>query len=588
MTLNLKTTTLFIYFLLTCFFATAQEKMFSLIEYKTLSDEQKQNLTFCEKSPYTKKTWLVKIGDLPNYVQDGKLLFSLPDVEEEFVASVVHTNSSSENHFTWYGKLPNDSGEIMLITDENKAKYGHIQIEKEYYSIQNLGDGISVLIKQDRERYLSDDCPSGFDGVSSSLDPSLGCDELTTDCVTRVLVLYSNNVLANTIVANIQPNVEVMIEQTNMAFKNSAIGGQLMQVGKAQHFNFLENPTNIDGDVNSLNTNVQLMQLRNFYRADIVIMLTDVPLYSTVAGALVSGATTGFANINAPCAIVQYDAALSGTFTFSHEVGHLFNARHEIDAGALPGRAHSYGTRMSLVHIATSATARTLNYSNPSVRFGGLPTGTATRNNACNINKSFCTVASFMPDVMNLKLTGPTNACPIEMVTINAEITTEPPISYIINWSSSTFGANFQPIGAINQTLNSSATSVTIPFPANAQLLFVKLRVKQLLTNVEEEKVFIVSKKDCKIGISPLIEVDVSTPIYPNPNSGIFKANLDQFFGTKEVKILDIKGELLFETMTEENAIEIDVSKFNYSVVLLQVTAKNLSSTRVINTINPD
>jgi hypothetical protein len=103
--------------------------------------------------------------------------------------------------------------------------------------------------------------------------------------------------------------------------------------------------------------------------------------------------------------VINIDYALSRTYTFAHEFGHLLNARHNDDNGALPGRGHQFSfrtTNYSTLLDKRNLSKRVLFYSNPNVKYyGQVPTGLADYYNACNMEQQGC----------NAALSGPSEDC---------------------------------------------------------------------------------------------------------------------------------------------------------------------------------
>ena len=147
--------------------------------------------------------------------------------------------------------------------------------------------------------------------------------------------------------------------------------------------------------------------LRDLYDADLCMLLVDNLLGSggtSIGGkALEIGATSGEA-----FTAMYYQNITS---TFAHEFGHLYGCRHDtyVDATTTP-----YANGHGLVYMGTGTNFRTImaysnactaasttcnviaNWSNPSIAFGGNPTGTlASANNASVCNNRASTMAGF-------------------------------------------------------------------------------------------------------------------------------------------------------------------------------------------------
>eukprot|EP01034_Spumella_vulgaris_P002587 gene2587-3356_t len=135
------------------------------------------------------------------------------------------------------------------------------------------------------------------------------------------------------------------------------------------------------------------------YSADICILLTDSEDPDGTLGkaySIKSCAGSAFAVV---------DVTFAGDpeyFTFSHEIGHIFGCRHELDADAstVPyayGHGYRYtGNAWCTVMALNLGESRIMYWSNPDVSYGGQPTGTTTTaNEARVINENLANVMSF-------------------------------------------------------------------------------------------------------------------------------------------------------------------------------------------------
>ena len=96
-----------------------------------------------------------------------------------------------------------------------------------------------------------------------------------------------------------------------------------------------------------------------------------------------------------------FTQSLNSQKSYSHEFGHLMNARHTNDNKALPGRAYDF--IINNKHVATlldnQLLPRILNYSNPNIMYyGNIATGVSDRFNVCNMWSHGCIVASIFPE----------------------------------------------------------------------------------------------------------------------------------------------------------------------------------------------
>ena len=262
------------------------------------------------------------------------------------------SETRSAGNFTWYGKIqgyPRGHAILTVVDGTIAATIDLGEIAKgraAKYQIQTLADGLTVLRQVDPNTFPVDH-PAGAEvmlppaapkalSLDASADPanasgtSIGATAADSGSTIDVMVLYSNQSAAAAGTA-IGAQIQQAVDTANLVYANSGITTRLRLV-HAEQLNYTESG-NIDTDLQRLPSNTTVSALRNTYGADLVIMFTEGGGYCG-SSYLGPSSSYAFAVVNRGCA--------SSNYSFPHEIGHLFGARHDafVDASTTP---YAYG-----------------------------------------------------------------------------------------------------------------------------------------------------------------------------------------------------------------------------------------------------
>jgi hypothetical protein len=180
--------------------------------------------------------------------------------------------------------------------------------------------------------------------------------------------------------------VELAIEEANHSFQLSGIGHIRLRLAHAFQTGYVEQGAHFDHLWRMADKEGEHMArihaLREAYRADVAILIVDDAKGCGLATRIGADADEAFAVVHHGCAVSSY--------TLAHEVGHIMGARHEL--------AYVSGTAWRDIMSykdACNGCPRLPVWSNPLVRIGGEPAGTAELNNALIIAQNARRVASF-------------------------------------------------------------------------------------------------------------------------------------------------------------------------------------------------
>ncbi|MEO0273375.1 MAG: T9SS type A sorting domain-containing protein [candidate division WOR-3 bacterium] len=427
---------------------------------------------------------LMEFGLLATTQSNGEISVQIPGhtcSPVKFKARDVEYESDSL--YNWFGTIvPQDScncsSGYLLITSGDFGKIGQLAVGWDLYDLIELSSTRYILARYDTVMSEDlEDCPLRYSNIDSHIAEVGASDRNTGNCDVRCLILYTPAALAAA--PNIGGITNFSINQINTALKNSAVTPSQLRIvlAGALPLAFTESD-DIIADVNAINMDSTSNALRIAMRADIVVLFTNgtsgnYPSFAGFASGI--GPNPAFTH-----AIVQVNRAIGPTYTFSHEVGHLLGARHEISDDANPGIAHAWsfksccGHKKTIMHTNSGRGSKVLNYSNPNVHYCGSPTGDAVMaDNAATIRAASCTVANFDSSAFGLtaRFIGYHDiyACACENTfTVEVEALGGATGGYTFQWYISNDGINWAPyLGYGNY--------VHVPVPCNVgDRLFVR------------------------------------------------------------------------------------------------------------------
>ncbi|MET1256197.1 pre-peptidase C-terminal domain-containing protein [Aliikangiella maris] len=366
-----------------------------------------------------------------NLTPDISVKFNKTTVDEGASGSLIWQGNSSvkntNNRLT--SEIDLASNNAILVMREGRVT-GTVRVDGRLFKIQPLASGQHLVIEIDENNMQPDHPPGEMEQVESEIDAEpenrsaeqelehagleMGHHEYSdlslmtnngllaaaSTPVIRVLVLYSNGV--PTEVNDIPALVDLAIAETNQGYINSHIN---LKVELAHLSSINYDAVGVSKDLDRLKaTNDGYMDsahtLRNKYSADVVMLLTPKEQYCGKAAAIgATSASSGFA--------VTIQSCATGYYSFGHELGHLFGARHnpERDSTTTPyAYGHGYQDtdkkwRTIMAYNCSPSCSRINWWSNPYQRRDGRAMGTIEKsNNARVLPNTAAKIAAFRGD----------------------------------------------------------------------------------------------------------------------------------------------------------------------------------------------
>ena len=306
----------------------------------------------------------------------------------------------SADDFTWFGSVDPSRGIDSILTVKGQALRGNVVIDNHTYHISPISPPLHRVAQIDYSDYPKEHPPI-------ELSTTIQKDQPVTDLyqngddgsVIHTMVLYTKKAAQKS--NGISTLIQLSMDETNLSFENSDIQTRLnlVHTHQVEHveqdmvsdLNYLAGRT--DGYMDYIHA------LRDQYCADIVVLLTSSNNYCGVS----------YLNPDPDHAfcVVSYKCA-TGYYSFGHEIGHLFGARHnpEVDNKSHPypyghGYLHVNGWRTIMAYNSAAfcpdgICERIMYWSNPNKRYNKTYMGTfSTHNNARLLNESAIRLANF-------------------------------------------------------------------------------------------------------------------------------------------------------------------------------------------------
>ena len=407
-----------------------------------LGVKDKEKISKMKKDPWVAEYSVVKFNKgFDEFGDEFDLV--LPDNKKAVkIIKLANDSPISTKHFK--GKLfGNRDDAIIELMDNGYGVFGYASKGINLYEIHAIDENKSLILKYDIRKLPKSKCLATFKPElrKERATATMRSGPNTSNCRIKVLMLYSQ--AAYNAAPNIFSTMSNSIAQANTIFANSDIGGRInvspfVLVNESLMYRPLSH-SDIVLDTETLNTDSYIASLRTAHKADVVM------LFDNVTDDRADGNVANFFDPSKPCGITDWRTSWQGRFVFTHELGHLLNARHSDDNSGLPGRGHQWQDPLdpqnSLAILGTvediTTEYRRLYFSNPNILLNGAPTGLVDRDNSHNVNTSFCSVSEWK-NSYDLKLWAPFTGLPGSYTTVIASIEVDQ-YPCTLNWYAETY-----------------------------------------------------------------------------------------------------------------------------------------------------
>jgi hypothetical protein len=235
--------------------------------------------------------------------------------------------------------------------------------------------------------------PDGGGAPPMAMDPTIHAGD---NVIVNVMIVYTTqSQINNGGVSGMNALINAAVAKANLAFSNSGVGLSI-RVAHTMETAYVGSGS-VGTDLGRLqNASDGFMDdvysARALYGADLVSLFVTSGSDGAGVAYLLNPEGNGAGNINWTFSVV-IDSAADGNITFGHEVGHNFGCGHGMgNGGGVFSYANGYrfnalGQQYRTV-MAYAPGIRIPYFSNPSVAYGGVLTGTsATNNNALTLTR---------------------------------------------------------------------------------------------------------------------------------------------------------------------------------------------------------
>lgn len=610
---------------------------------QSISSSRQQYVSRIADDVVTKSMRYVRFADLPQQLtSDGRLFLNLSAEARHLEFRPIHYELKANGDYEWYGKNTRINAYVSLIKMQDRL-VGFMRSDTEFWEIVPLKEDVSIIREMDTSMMQSEQC--GVDAMledyplservsSTDLCNGGGCSG-TID----ILVLVPPDVMAWYGTQSDNPwaafvHMVNTFSLFNMALINSDIGGINPRYHVASFDFTYTTPVDMQIDLNNLASTSG--NIRDEFRADLVVMLTSVDYPDTSGRALASGVVDGEVEYLAPhedyaFAIVEVEPGLSLS-VFPHEIGHLFGARHNRSSNVTcvgnsscgddnetcahgwrfnieningqDGQDRTIMAQLFIDHINVGA-MRAPHFSNPNIQFEGFDTGTEDDNNATVIQSGACIVRNHRPSPeLGVSMSGTGLWCRFNddfPHSYSANVSQPasgfpgvPPYTY--EWRYNTNG-NFTPSNP--GSLLGTGSSLTISSVLACDQFFLRLNVTSSdgVTVSTTRAINTWNCDDCNpfdffrtsgestpngyndnqtiaIQDSYLSDINDNYLVSPNPFSS--DVQIEKHKGKDssfEVTIFDITGKIVYQVINDsQSLLNIDLSKYPDGMFTIKIT----------------
>lgn len=385
-----------------------------MIQQETKDTRFQKRLNKLRQSREVLDVAYVKLGKnfLKKIRKGGEITLNIFDNNQRKLKlkSIKEKNKKGKKSYNITATASDNHNSVQLINIDGHYT-GTIRVDGQLYKISHFTGPYHIIRLMDPDFMLDHD-ESYFDsGIENNFDAATPTQAASQQAVTlaqdtgeeyTVIVAYTADFAADA--GDIAAYISLLELETNTSYTNSNVSTSVnivhsYQTGYSPTGSF---GTDLNNMANSSNQyGGELQTLRDQHNADLMILMVGNSLYSGCGQARAIGANESNA------VAVAKESCGTGYYSFGHEIGHLFGARHIVrnDPTSTPfSFGHGYcnvtsGTWRSVMAYGCASNTggnRIQQWSNPDIYKDGQTTGSASlEDNARVHDVQAFTIANF-------------------------------------------------------------------------------------------------------------------------------------------------------------------------------------------------
>ncbi len=400
-----------------CFSQGNSQKLLEDVKMESLnlSKQELSKVQHLSRDPLVSHVYALNIGSLSKIVEsyNRSVSIKLPGDNNALVASTTKFEFSSDNNYHWSGEFKKGGGDISLVCKDGRFA-GRITANHKIYEVRSLSKDKHLLVEYYAANFSADDGGKAKFDIEPIANPKLKSATTEDPVLIKILILYTDScdIYYD---RDMGSCIDLAMFQLQSALTSSLSNLQVNVVlADSAKTTYGESNYGVQLDLQWLDDNTSVAALRNSKHADLVVLMTHGWRNERGISWMGPNESTAFAVVRAPY--------ITQTYTFTHEVGHLFGCKHQRTGFTDKGINHGYeftgesGTHSTVMNTVTSSeeSQRLNQFSNPEKFYEECSMGTwEYNNNALWIEQNASTVANFRtdppPNYLTAFISGPTH-----------------------------------------------------------------------------------------------------------------------------------------------------------------------------------